>query len=336
MTVRDINTTPPYKMATIVRLTSFAPQRLRAWEHRYDLLRPSRGGGGHRLYSEEDLHVLCAVRELLDTGRTIGEINRIGRAALLAKDIRPPDGLSGTSTGTRRPATQDTTTDADSLVFRIVQATLEMDESELNRVLDEAFAVMPAEAVIDQVIAASLGLIGTMWAEGSCTISSEHLATRIFTHRVRTLLEEANSANHSGKHRLLCACFPQERHELGILALSYSLTLRKARVTVLGSEVPMDDLDLACVSTVADALLLSVSDPALYLEHKAHLFDLRSRVDMRIKIFLGGAGAPIEEENLSAAGVTVFAGSGSTGQVAESLLAALEGGATGADRPGKP
>lgn len=326
MTPRGIDTTPPYKMATIVRLTSFAPQRLRAWEQRYDLLRPSRGDGGHRLYSDEDLRVLGAVRELLDSGRTIGEINRIGRAALLAKDVQSLDWLSPTSTRTGRPATQDTATGAHTLVCRIVQATLEMDESELNRVLDEAFVLMPAEAVIDQVIAASLGLIGTMWAEGSCTISSEHLATRIFTHRVRTLLETAASANHSGKPRLLCACFPQERHELGILTLSHSLTLRKARVTVLGSEVPMEDLDRACVATVADAVLLSVSDSALYLEHKAGLFDLRSRIDMRTKILLGGAGAPVEDEDLSAAGVTVVASSGSTDQTAESLLSCLEAG----------
>ena len=254
MTDRAIDPTPPYKMGTIVRLTSFAPQRLRAWEHRYDLLRPSRGDGGHRLYDDEDLRVLSAVRQLLDTGRTIGEINRIGRAALLAKDVRPLDGLSGTRTETRHLATPHTTTDAGGLIRRIVQATVEMDELELNRVLDEAFAAMSAEVVIDQVLAASLRLIGTMWADGSCTISSEHLATRIFTHRLRTLLETAASTGHPGRPRLLCACFPQERHELGLLALGYSLTLRNARVTVtvLGSEVPMGDLDRACASTVAD------------------------------------------------------------------------------------
>lgn len=328
-----MNPAPPYKMGTIVRLTSFAPQRLRAWEHRYDLLRPCRGEGGHRLYSEDDLRVLSAARELLGAGRTIGEINRIGRDALLDGTAVPHGGRTKTTGPVQRVAAGDIPLKADRLMSRLVKAALAMDESALQRVLDQAFSAMSAEVAIDRVIAASLRRIGNLWADGLCTISSEHLATRIFTHRVRTLFEREASANLSRKPRVLCSCFPQERHELGILALSYSLALRKARVTVLGCEVPLPDLERACRATDPEAVLLSVADNALYSEHKAGLLELRSRIHPRTRIVLGGAGAPAGDADLSGAGVTVIAGSGSLGQTAASLLADIRVRATSSRKP---
>jgi hypothetical protein len=75
-----------YKIATVSRLTGFSPVLLRAWESRHHLLAPSRGPGGQRLYSDDDVAVLRRVRALLEGGSSIGEIAAGGRRAL----IEPP------------------------------------------------------------------------------------------------------------------------------------------------------------------------------------------------------------------------------------------------------
>ncbi len=72
-----------HKIRTVSERTGFPPGLLRAWERRYGLLEPARLEGGHRLYSDEDLRVLLRVRELLDQGRSIGELAAMGREALL-------------------------------------------------------------------------------------------------------------------------------------------------------------------------------------------------------------------------------------------------------------
>ena len=74
-----------HKMGTVGRLTGFSPALLRAWESRHRLLSPHRGTGGQRLYSDDDVQVLRAVRALLDEGRSIGEIALLGRKTLLAR-----------------------------------------------------------------------------------------------------------------------------------------------------------------------------------------------------------------------------------------------------------
>ncbi len=83
----------PYKIGTLSRLTGFSPILLRAWERRFTLLVPERGEGGQRLYTDDDLAVLRRVRGLMDDGRSIGEIARAGRKALLhaRRRPRPPD-----------------------------------------------------------------------------------------------------------------------------------------------------------------------------------------------------------------------------------------------------
>jgi DNA-binding transcriptional MerR regulator len=74
-----------HKIRTISERTGFSPGLLRAWERRYRLLEPVRLEGGHRLYSDEDLRILMRIRDLLDEGRSIGELAALGREALLAQ-----------------------------------------------------------------------------------------------------------------------------------------------------------------------------------------------------------------------------------------------------------
>jgi DNA-binding transcriptional MerR regulator len=73
-----------HKIATVSRLTGFSPGLLRAWETRHKLLAPSRGPGGQRLYSDEDVAILRRERALIAEGRSIGEIAAAGRRQLLA------------------------------------------------------------------------------------------------------------------------------------------------------------------------------------------------------------------------------------------------------------
>ena len=74
-----------YKMSTVSEITGFSPTLLRAWERRYEFLKPSRLPGGHRVYSEEDLRLLKRVKDLLESGRSIGEVASMGRDAIWAE-----------------------------------------------------------------------------------------------------------------------------------------------------------------------------------------------------------------------------------------------------------
>ena len=70
-----------YKIKTVSERFGFSATLLRAWERRYDFLEPERLDSGHRLYTDDDLKVLNAVKLLLDLcerlGRVLGGLSRL-------------------------------------------------------------------------------------------------------------------------------------------------------------------------------------------------------------------------------------------------------------------
>jgi autonomous glycyl radical cofactor GrcA len=56
---------------------------LRTWEARYQLVTPTRGDGGQRLYSAEDVAILSAVQTLIGRGHSVGEVASWPRPELL-------------------------------------------------------------------------------------------------------------------------------------------------------------------------------------------------------------------------------------------------------------
>lgn len=305
---RSAEPAAPYKMATIAKLTSFSPQRLRTWERRYDLLRPKRGPGGHRLYSRDDLHVLQAVSDLLESGRSIGEINDIGRDTLLGRESRSPVASNIVEKWTRE----------------IVAAALSMDDRAIQGILDVALASLAPEQAIERVVIAAQQRIGNLWSLGKCTIASEHMATSIFVFRLRSLVEAEAPRASTNAPRLLCACLPGERHELGLLAISYSLTIRGARITMLGANVPFADLQKASILLDPRAILLSVSNRELFEANKMELLDFRDRLDPRTAVILGGSGVPRRDPELQRCAVTLVPAKGSASRTARSLLDAFQ------------
>ena len=53
-----VSITPAYNLKVVLKETGLAADTLRAWERRYGLPVPQRTQGGHRLYSERDIHTI--------------------------------------------------------------------------------------------------------------------------------------------------------------------------------------------------------------------------------------------------------------------------------------
>src|SRR5574342_731525 len=110
-----ISNTPAYNLKVVLKETGLPADTLRAWERRYGLPVPQRTPGGHRLYSERDIHtikwLMARQAEGLSISRAVGLWNE-----QLASGSDPLAGLSpaGLSPVQATPATHppaDTTLD---------------------------------------------------------------------------------------------------------------------------------------------------------------------------------------------------------------------------------
>jgi len=312
----------PYKMRTIAELSGFSPAVLRAWERRHKLLHPRRGSGGQRVYTDDDLQVLLRVRDLMARGRSIGEIARVGRKALLEQQqgaSRQPKRFEPFRVS--RPEEPERI-ELEKLRVRIVNAALNVDPGSLSKALNDAFACVAAETVVFEVIKPSAVEIGKLWAAGQCSIASEHLASGIFVHRLLNLVE-TSSPLRSQWRPFVVACFPDEYHQLAALMIAYLLVRNGARVSFLGPALPLEDLETTAELIQPAAVLLSVTRTAVFQVNRSRFLQTLKGHGGRTPFFLGGQGVPLADKDVERFGARIISPDRDTQDVIAGILTSM-------------
>jgi DNA-binding transcriptional MerR regulator len=71
-----------YRIGDVARYVGVSTHALRAWERRYGTVAPERSAGGNRLYDAAQIDRLKTLKELTDSGHSIGEVARLSLAEL--------------------------------------------------------------------------------------------------------------------------------------------------------------------------------------------------------------------------------------------------------------
>jgi DNA-binding transcriptional MerR regulator len=289
-----------YKIKTVAERSGFSATLLRAWERRYDFLQPERQPSGHRLYSDEDLRVLRSVKLLLDRGQSVGEVATMGREALLRMTLPPGtvDGLGDRSTSLERPASGSLFPEKKD---KLVKALSDLDAGSARSIVKEFFkSDLPTEEIQRFVISASEE-IGRLWAAGKVSVASEHMLSSLWKEQIHLLIEKAASDEPSGK-TFLCAGFPDELHDLGLLFLKYELVAAGHEVVYLGTALPFEDLDAGVRRLRPHVVCMSVTRVPVLQMHLPRLSEVVRR-HPSTRFVVGGGGVPGMEAALERAGV---------------------------------
>jgi DNA-binding transcriptional MerR regulator len=262
---------PPelYKIKTIASLSGFNPTLLRAWERRYGLLEPLRTSTGHRLYTREDLKVLQRVRQLLDQGRSIGEVVAQGRAYLLTPVSTP------LPSGARYP-------ELERLQQEALESARQLDQSNLDKILERAFASLSPLRALDHFVVPLLSQL----RQGDLNAAARALAAGSLQRRLHRAVE-ADTWSQAGELTLVCG-LPDDFEALECLVLAYALKLSGRRVIYLGPALPFDDLVRALPLRQPQLLAISASCPKLLHQHLASLKSLTQALPLRL--LLAGSG----------------------------------------------
>jgi methanogenic corrinoid protein MtbC1 len=247
-------------IAALSRRTGVAPDTLRKWEQRYQILRPTRTAGGQRRYSERDAARVEWLCERLREGY------RIGEAAQLL-------GTTDVST-TRSPKEH----------LRTILAVLETgDAAEIGLLIDQAFALHGFDETLEEILRPLLRTIGEGWERGELTVAEEHVVTEAVRSRLGHLLGDSGGGL---RGTLVLACAPGERHELGLMMLAIALRRDGWKVIYLGADTPV--ADALSLAEKQSAKLLALS---LAMEERADGLR-RAAIDTdAIELVIGGAAA---------------------------------------------
>jgi methanogenic corrinoid protein MtbC1 len=143
----------------------------------------------------------------------------------------------------------------------IVAAARRLDQAAVDDVLGHAFAALSPLAVYDLLLVPVERELGRTWQDSRLGVTEEHLVSHAVRTRLATLLQTGPKA---ARRHALCACFPEELHDLGLFGAALRLREVGHRITFLGQRVPVQQLVGTMRATEPDVVAIAcVTDPGV-------------------------------------------------------------------------
>lgn len=255
-----------HTISDVSRIAGIPKDLLRMWERRYNYPKPDRDNNGDRIYTNEQLDKLIAIRQLVEQGSRPGKLMAMDLSQLRSLQQAPKTGLNPGQL-------------VELLKAGDITATRSWFQSQL--------VAHGLRAFIHNVMAPATLALGESWANGELEIYEEHLYTELMKSLVRQSLAE--QFREAGEPRIMLTTVQGEQHSLGLLMVEALLRIGGAEVIPFGTEMPFRDIREAASSQNADIIGLSFSCNFKAEDAIVVLSGLRQMIDPGIRIWVGGA-----------------------------------------------
>jgi DNA-binding transcriptional MerR regulator len=255
-----------YEIHEVASLTGLAPARLRAWERRYEVIRPRRMSNGYRAYTADQVALLRAYARLIDGGERIGDLAGRPREDVLAQaEARSLDG---------------------SPQAALLEAVRTFDRERLEGLVAQQLALRGLRAFAEEVVLPLAQSVGDLWALGKISIAAEHLASEVVLHALKGGLRMSRGTG----PLLVAGCLSGERHEWGFLATLAVLQEDGWRIHYLGADLPVDQVIEAAWQLSPRGVAFSSSDPSVVRANLPALAAAPVRLPPNTMAAIGGSG----------------------------------------------
>lgn len=255
-----------YEIHEVAELTGLAPARLRAWERRYEVVRPQRMSNGYRAYSADQVALLRAYARLIDGGERIGDLAARSREDVLAQaEARALDG---------------------SPQAALLEAVRAFDRERLEGLVAQQLALRGLRAFAEEVVLPLAQSVGDLWALGKIPIAAEHLASEVVLHALKGGLRMSRGTG----PLVVCGCLSGERHEWGFLATLAVLQEDGWRIHYLGADLPVEEVIEAAWQLSPRCVAFSSSDPSVVRANLPALAAVTGKLPPHTIAAIGGGG----------------------------------------------
>jgi len=145
------------------------------------------------------------------------------------------------------------------IVMDLIKSAKAMNEAEFSDQIDVLFELYPVRTVLLDFISATMAEIGSQWEKGEIMVMMEHFASNIIITKLKSMLNEQNSASSNKGPTIIVACAEQEQHEIGALIVSLLLSVNGWKIIYLGQNTPTSDVLYAVDNMDVHTLAMSTS-----------------------------------------------------------------------------
>lgn len=293
----------PLRIGELSRRVGVSTGTLRAWERRYELLKPCRTASGYRLYTAEDEARVRALIRYRSEGVATAEAARLasedphlagetgygtataGHAApsqagarVAGRAASSEEGVGASAPAPLRDPVQGNARE------RLAESLGAFDEGTANAIFDQAIAELTTTGLIESLVLPVLRDLGERWQRGEASPAQEHFATNLIRGRLLGLGRDWGSG--SGPLAML-ACPSGERHDLGLLSFGLILRQRGWRIVFFGQDTPTFAIADTAAVLKPNAVVLAGVDPRKLRACAQALVEIAASGDL----YLGGAAA---------------------------------------------
>lgn len=267
-----------YSISDLEKLTGIKAATLRAWEQRYDIVKPKRTKTNIRYYLDEDLRELLNVALLNKNGMRISQIARL-RAEERAERVAAISSIN---------VSPDTQLDALTL------AAVEMDEFKFSHVVDTNIRQRGFEETMLQVIYPFLDKLGVLYLTGSVTPVQESFISNLIRRKLLAATDRL-PAPRNRKLPVFGLYLPDgERQELSLLFVEFLLRKRGFFTCYLGGDVSVSDLTDAVRCSKVDYLFTIVSNAYVHEPVDRHVASVLAACP-EVRLWLSGYQATMHD-----------------------------------------
>jgi MerR family transcriptional regulator, light-induced transcriptional regulator len=289
-----------YLISTVSKRSGVKSDLVRAWERRYQAVKPTRTDGGHRVYTDLDIARLKLLNQATGNGHSISQIANLSLDEL--KNLLKKESDSITQALEKpKPLNGSRLHVAEDYVQKCYAAVLAFDAHALESHFENAIVELGTEIFIEKLLNPLLTLIGDRWRTGELRPVHEHMASSIV--RSLTYILRNNSPCSPNAPKMIVSTPINQLHELGALLAGIIAELKGWKVTYLGANLPAEEIAAAVRFTNARAVTLSISYRTDDVLIAKELRRLRKLIGNEVALVVGGRAAGHYEAVLDQVGV---------------------------------
>ena len=304
-TISSIDTAARHPIRLVANRTGLTVDLIRAWEKRYHVVDPARSDTKRRLYSDYDIERLRLIRIAKQNGRRLVDVAPLTLEELrdvVSEDSRY-DSITDNQAEVYRPSwtspleATDAQDDIDAMLF----AVQTMDQHRFDQLLQEGLVKQSLPSYLETVIGPLLREIGESTRLGKLRIAHEHMATA----HLRTFIGALRfrETYTGGEPKIVITTPTGQLHELGALMIAALVSVDGWLPVYLGPNTPADEIVACTNQSGARAVSLSLTYPADDPRIATELTRLRSQLDGKIPVFVGGAATAHHQQLISRLGL---------------------------------
>ncbi len=280
--------------------TGLSAHVLRAWERRYQAIKPGRSASGRRLYSQEDIDRLALLKRAVAKGNSISQIADLDDATLAGLAGHLPDPPPAKIPGGQPPGGAQSEGIQD-VIATCRQAMEDLDDGLLFQTLQQSMLSHSRQSIIDDIIVPFMADVGRRWSKGTLRIVHEHLASSVVHACLSGMLTRPKTGS-LPTPRLLIATPAGQSCFLGALAIAVTAQDQGWEPIFLGPELPCEEIAAARLALNPQLIALSITcrtDDAFIESEMKRLANL---LQGSCSFIVGGFAVDLHRQSIEAAG----------------------------------